>query len=166
MSAGNGSLMRLSPVAIRYWQDDAIRRDVAARQCRTTHGAPEAVDACVVFADMLAEAIAGRPRHEVMRPRQEPFAGRISEVLAGSWRGHTRKTIRSSGYVIDSLEPALWCVARSKRICYRLRFNDELYSNPAFRSRGAAKLRSNSAGEMARIPYSICRLASFPISSS
>ena len=48
-----------------------------------------------------------------MRPRQGPFAGRIPEVLAGSWRGHTRKTIRSSGYVIDSLEAALWCVART-----------------------------------------------------
>ncbi|MES2699966.1 MAG: ADP-ribosylglycohydrolase family protein [Pseudomonadota bacterium] len=113
MSAGNGSLMRLSPVAIRYWQDDATRRDVAARQSRTTHGAAEAVDACVVFADLLAEAIAGKPRHEVMRLRQEPFAGRIPEVLAGSWRGRNRKTIRSSGYVIDSLEAALWCVART-----------------------------------------------------
>lgn len=113
MSAGNGSLMRLSPVAIRYWQDDATRRDVAARQSRTTHGAPEAVDACVVFADILAEAIAGRPRHEVMRLRHEPRAGRIPEVLAGSWREHTRETIRSSGYVVDSLEAALWCVGRT-----------------------------------------------------
>lgn len=113
MSAGNGSLMRLSPVAIRYWQDEDTRRDVAARQSRTTHGAPEAVDACVVFADILAEAIAGRPRHEVLRPRHEPFAGRIPEVLAGSWRGHTRKTIRSTGYVVDSLEAALWCVGRT-----------------------------------------------------
>lgn len=113
MSAGNGSLMRLSPVAIRYWQDDATRRDVAARQSRTTHGAPEAVDACVVFADMLAEAIAGRPRHEVMRLRSAQYSGRIPEVLAGSWRGQTRMTIRSSGYVIDSLEAALWCVART-----------------------------------------------------
>lgn len=113
MSAGNGSLMRLSPVAIRYWQDDATRRDVAARQSRTTHGAPEAVDACVVFADMLAEAIAGRPCHEVMRPRLAHYSGRIPDVLAGSWRGQTRMTIRSSGYVIDSLEAALWCVART-----------------------------------------------------
>lgn len=113
MSAGNGSLMRLGPVAIRYWQDDATRCDVAARQSRTTHGAPEAVDACVIYADLLAEAIAGKPRHEVMRSRAVNLAGRIPEVLAGSWRNHTRKTIRSSGYVIDSLEAALWCVART-----------------------------------------------------
>lgn len=114
MSAGNGSLMRLAPVAIRYWHEHDLRRDVAARQSRTTHGASEAVDACVVFADMLAEAIAGHPRHEVMRTRHDTsYAGRIPEVLSGSWRAHTRKTIRSSGYVIDSLEAALWCTARS-----------------------------------------------------
>lgn len=113
MSAGNGSLMRLAPVAIRYWHQDETRRDVAARQSRTTHGAREAVDACVVFADMLAEAIAGKPRHEVLRLRDSTHAGRIPEVLDGSWKKHTRKTIRSSGYVIDSLEAALWCTARS-----------------------------------------------------
>ncbi len=113
MSAGNGSLMRLAPVAIRYWHEDQIRREAAARQSRTTHGAPEVVDACVVFADMLAEAIAGKPRHEVMRLRQGSYAGRIPEVIGGSWRTHIRRTIRSSGYVIDSLEAALWCTART-----------------------------------------------------
>ena len=46
--AGNGSLMRLAPVAIRHWNDPARLRDVVARQSRTTHGAPEAVDACVL----------------------------------------------------------------------------------------------------------------------
>jgi ADP-ribosylglycohydrolase len=44
-SAGNGSLMRLSPVAIHH-ADDPVRavRDAAASS-RTTHGAAEAVDA-------------------------------------------------------------------------------------------------------------------------
>lgn len=46
-TAGNGSLMRLSPVAVRHWQNRPLMRDVAARQSRTTHAAPEAVDACV-----------------------------------------------------------------------------------------------------------------------
>jgi len=40
-SAGNGSLMRLSPVALRFWDDRALLDAVAAEQSRTTHGAPE-----------------------------------------------------------------------------------------------------------------------------
>jgi len=112
-SAGNGSLMRLAPVAIRHWQDRGMLRDVAARQSRTTHGAPEAVDACIAFADMLADAIEGRTRSQVMRSRDYPYAGRIGEIMAGSWRGKHRNAIRSSGYVAHSLEAALWCVGRT-----------------------------------------------------
>ena len=58
--AGNGSLMRLAPVAIRHWQDRTLQRDVAARQSHTTHAAPDAVDACAAFAGVLADAIEGR----------------------------------------------------------------------------------------------------------
>jgi ADP-ribosyl-[dinitrogen reductase] hydrolase len=52
-AAGNGSLMRLSPVAIRYWNDEKSLRGAAQSQSRTTHAAPAAVDACVAMASML-----------------------------------------------------------------------------------------------------------------
>lgn len=112
-AAGNGSLMRLAPVAVRHWHDAQSRRDVAARQSRTTHGAAEAVDACVLYADLLAEAIAGMPRSAVMRPRSEPYAGRIGPIAGGGWRGKPRAQVRGSGYVADALEAALWCVGRT-----------------------------------------------------
>ena len=94
-SAGNGSLMRLAPVAIRYWDNEDARRDAAARQSRTTHGASEAVDACIAFADMLADAIAGKPRGEVTRDRlgDPPFAGEIANIMSGLWRGKARRFI-------------------------------------------------------------------------
>ncbi len=112
-TAGNGSLMRLSPVAIRHWQDREKLREVAARQSRTTHGAPEAVTACIGYAEMMADAIAGLPRSEVMRPRTGSYAGSIGGILKGSWRGKARDRIQSSGYVAHSLEAALWSVGRT-----------------------------------------------------
>lgn len=116
-SAGNGSLMRLAPVALRYWNDRPTLRDVAARQSRTTHGAAEAVDACVAYSEVLADAIAGHPRSHVLRGKDAPFAANISggipAIMAGSWRGRHRNDIRSSGYVMHSLEAALWCVGRT-----------------------------------------------------
>ncbi len=48
-TAGNGSLMRLAPVAILHWRDREKLRQLAALQSRTTHGAPEAVSACVGY---------------------------------------------------------------------------------------------------------------------
>ena len=77
-AAGNGSLMRLAPVAIRYHRDRAKLRDAAARQSRTTHAAPEAVDACIAWAEAIADAIDGRPRTEVLRDRSDAFAGKVA----------------------------------------------------------------------------------------
>jgi ADP-ribosyl-[dinitrogen reductase] hydrolase len=75
-SAGNGSLMRLAPVAVRQWQSRATLRDVAVRQSRTADAAPEAVDACVAHAELLADAIAAERRSVVMRGRPDVFGGR------------------------------------------------------------------------------------------
>ena len=112
-SAGNGSLMRLAPVVLRFWTDRARLDWAAAHQSRTTHGAQEAVDACRALADMLADAISGRARPEVLAPRVFEGAPKISEILGGSWRQRARDEIRSSGYVVHTLEAAIWSVART-----------------------------------------------------
>ncbi|NCP15264.1 MAG: hypothetical protein GW858_14075 [Sphingomonadales bacterium] len=120
-SAGNGSLMRLAPVAVRHWSNKhdpsaannapSLLDDIAVRQSRTTHGASEAIGACRIFARLLAEAIAGQPRHEILRPRCEPdVAPAIKAIMAGNWRGKRRDQIASTGYVVHSLEAALWAV--------------------------------------------------------
>jgi ADP-ribosyl-[dinitrogen reductase] hydrolase len=111
--AGNGSLMRLAPVAIRFWRDRNKLANVAARQSLVTHGAPEAAGACVAFADILADAIEGKGRDDALRPREGLWAGKTGPILRGSWRTKQRDEIRSSGYVIHSLEAALWCVGNT-----------------------------------------------------
>jgi len=113
MTAGNGSLMRLSPVALRFWSDRTRLDSAAAQQSKTTHAALEAVAGCRGFADMLADAISGRPRLDVLGPRSVEGAPAIADVLRGSWRGRSRDEIRSSGYVVHTLEAAIWSVART-----------------------------------------------------
>lgn len=112
-TAGNGSLMRLAPVPIRYWNDRQKLRQVAADQSCTTHGAPEAVSACVAYAELIADAIGGSPRGDVLSPRSGDYAHRVGKILGGSWRGKPRGEIQSSGYVIHSLEAALWSIGRT-----------------------------------------------------
>ncbi|WP_200887436.1 ADP-ribosylglycohydrolase family protein [Sphingomonas sp. ERG5] len=112
-SAGNGSLMRLSPVAI--WgvrRDEAAILKVARAQSRLTHGAAECLVACESFALLTARAIRGAAPEELFAPPlvTTPPSRRIEDILGGSWRGKPRHAIRSSGYVVDSLEAALWCV--------------------------------------------------------
>lgn len=109
-TAGNGSLMRLSPVAIRHWNAPEKRRQIARMQSQTTHGAEEAVAACELFADLLAEAIGGVARHAVLAPRDGEWPLKVRAISRGGWRGKPREGVRSGGYVLESLEAALWCV--------------------------------------------------------
>ena len=56
-SAGNGSLMRLAPIAMYYRNQPEQCIAMAADSSRTTHGAPTAVDACRYFAGLLLGAL-------------------------------------------------------------------------------------------------------------
>ena len=115
-SAGNGSLMRLSPVAIRWWRDRAGATEAARLQSRATHGAAQAVEACALYAELLIEAIAGAPKETVVRARDWNGDAQIARLAAGTWREKKRDEISSSGYVVHTLEAALWCVDRSESI--------------------------------------------------
>jgi ADP-ribosylglycohydrolase len=118
-SAGNGSLMRLAPIPLAYAESpvDAVRR--AAESSRTTHGALEAVDACRYHAALMVGALEGRSKEELLSPRWSPVAGlwerepltpRIDAIAAGSFRDKQPPAIRGRGYVVDSLEAALWAL--------------------------------------------------------
>ncbi|WP_246731102.1 ADP-ribosylglycohydrolase family protein [Methylobacterium sp. 2A] len=109
-TAGNGSIMRLAPCAIRYHNDPERLRDAARRQSYVTHGATEAVDACEALATVLALLIQGEPLSDALSRSYGPFCPGVQRVIDGSFRGKTRNDIQSTGYVIHTLEASLWCV--------------------------------------------------------
>lgn len=100
--------MRLAPVAL-FAVHDAARADQLARdQSRVTHAAPQAIEACAFFVQLLREAVLGQP--DVLHTRTWSGDPVIAAIGGGSWRQKSRDEIRSSGYVIDTLEAALWAV--------------------------------------------------------
>ncbi|GJE13577.1 ADP-ribosylarginine hydrolase Tri1 [Methylobacterium longum] len=107
-TAGNGSLMRLAPVALFALHDVGRADQLARDQSRVTHAARQAVEACAYFAQLLREAILGQP--DVLRSRTWSGDPAIAAIAAGSWRHKARDQIRSSGFVVDTLEAALWAV--------------------------------------------------------
>ena len=113
MAAGNGSLMRLAPVALRHLGDGDVAEHLAAAQSRTTHAAPQVMEACAFFVGLLREAIEGRPKAEVLAPRAWDGDSAVRAIAAGAWRGKPRGAIESTGYVIHTLEAALWAVERT-----------------------------------------------------
>jgi ADP-ribosyl-[dinitrogen reductase] hydrolase len=112
-TAGNGCLMRLAPVAMFHAPDlDAASR-FARDSARTTHGAAECVDACRLFAIMLVRALLGAEKLEVLSADASSFVGAeaVMAIARGDYRAKPGAEISGSGYVIDSLEAALWSFA-------------------------------------------------------
>ena len=106
--------MRLAPVAI-YFAHDPFAAETAARaQCETTHRAAATLDACAYLATLLLEAMAGADKEQVLRTRETNACSEIAAIAAGSWIGKRRHHIESSGYVVHTLEAALWAVAQAE----------------------------------------------------
>lgn len=122
-AAGNGSIMRLAPVPLCFAATPEEAIHYAALSAKTTHAAREAVDACRYLAALILGALGGRSKEEILSPRfspvpglweREPLAPRIDEVAAGSFKEKNPPAIRGSGYVVESLEAALWAFYHGK----------------------------------------------------
>jgi len=105
-AAGNGSIMRLAPVAVRHWNDRDTLLRVARLQSRTTHAANEPVRYSALLAEILADAIDGCPLHEIVTG---PAASKVRDFRVGQ----SREDVEGSGYVVHCLHAALWAVSRT-----------------------------------------------------
>ena len=121
-SAGNGSIMRLAPVPMRYANNPREAIERAADSSRTTHGATAAVDACRYLAGLIVGALHGASKAELLGERytpvpnywdDQPLTSTIDEIAAGSFRRREPPAIIGNGYVVRSLEAALWAFDRS-----------------------------------------------------
>ena len=109
-TAGNGSIMRLAPVPMFHVHDIEAAEHYAAEISRTTHGATESVDACRLLARILVRALRGEPKAEVLLADADhlALADRIAAIARGDYRGKPAAEIHGTGYVVRSLEAALW----------------------------------------------------------
>jgi ADP-ribosyl-[dinitrogen reductase] hydrolase len=107
-TAGNGSLMRLAPVVLYYRTAPERALELAGESSRTTHGAGNAVDACRYMAALLLGALQGKQKGELWSVLPDGLSPEVAAVAAGSFRRKQPPEIRGTGYVVESLEAALW----------------------------------------------------------
>lgn len=120
-ASGNGSIMRLAPVAIRHVDcfpgDLQLLSARASESSLPTHASPQCLSACRYLCLVLCGLMQGIRRDEVLssnwkaleRLREiEPLHPLIEEVAQGSFRKRNPPEIVGSGYVVKSLEAALW----------------------------------------------------------
>lgn len=120
--AGNGSLMRLAPVPMFYFKSPREAIERAGESSRTTHAAQTAVDACRYFAGLLVGALGAVDKETLLSPRycpvpgywsEHPFHPEVLAVAEGSFKQKDPPQIRGTGYVVTSLEAALWAFDRA-----------------------------------------------------
>jgi ADP-ribosyl-[dinitrogen reductase] hydrolase len=110
-SAGNGCIMRLAPIPIRYVNQPELAVQYSEEQARTTHQAPECLAASRLFGEILVRALRGQSKEQVLSPPNH--AGKLpiklDGIAQGRYRTKDRQAIRGTGYVVESLEATLWC---------------------------------------------------------
>lgn len=130
LDSGNGSLMRLAPIPIYYNAVYGVEKyntlvQAAVMSSITTHASSLCIQSCIAFATLLNRAINGIQIPDGVEPSSSTKGSLLTlpeqiweltgvnetlviDIMNGSYKTKTRDQIRSSGYVIDSLEAALW----------------------------------------------------------
>jgi ADP-ribosyl-[dinitrogen reductase] hydrolase len=125
-SNGNGSLMRILPLAFVDEPDEPAILELAHRASRLTHAHPRSRMACGLFV-LLARRIvsgldpipayreaarAGRRHYDV-----PPFRDELvhhARFLGGELERLAEDEIASGVYVVETLEAAVWCLLRAR----------------------------------------------------
>jgi len=114
-SAGNGSIMRLAPVPMFYAQnlEAAVRN--SGLSSITTHRNRAAVDACRYFGALIAGALNGFDKDDLLSEEYfaDPLIEEIEQISLGSFKVKEPPKIKGTGYVVQSLEAALWAFFQS-----------------------------------------------------
>jgi ADP-ribosylglycohydrolase len=118
---GNGSLMRILPVCLRFAESDTqvmIRNIEDASSI--THGHLRSRMACGFFGFYVRELLAGAPPLSALKSTQAAFrghyAGQAEELFAftnaldSTLPQFPENEIRSGGYVMETLTASLWCL--------------------------------------------------------
>lgn len=100
-SNGNGSLMRIAPLAFVGASDDEVRAVSAI-----THAHWISTEACVTFVGILRDLIEGKDLRDAIAANSP---GNKKFVFLHELVEMPRDEVKSSGFVLDTLGAALWC---------------------------------------------------------
>ncbi|KAI4176281.1 MAG: hypothetical protein LQ343_001019 [Gyalolechia ehrenbergii] len=115
VQCGNGSLMRVSPMALVYYKGPSKAMEYAALSSRVTHPYPTNAEACKIYTKLIAAAFKDPSKADLASivanwPFEDPILNSCFEKYTGIelWQKTDAEDISSSGYVVHSLEASLW----------------------------------------------------------
>lgn len=119
---GNGSLMRILPMGL-IWEDKSDEEMIPLIEdiSRLTHGHPRSIFACLFYAYMIKELLVCDSKEVALDKTIEYFNQSLfdkkydqeresyNRIFTKDIISANEDSIKSTGYVVDSLEAALWC---------------------------------------------------------
>ena len=126
---GNGSLMRIAPLPLylfNIYGDDVMSEnqsfEIIHNVSRLTHAHPISLIGCDIYCAIMIEILKGTKKEDLLgfalpkigkfvkdHPEYESALQKYFRITHLSFKDIPEKEIQSSGYVVDSLEAALWC---------------------------------------------------------
>ncbi|MBV9125951.1 MAG: ADP-ribosylglycohydrolase family protein, partial [Planctomycetes bacterium] len=85
--------------------------EMSGQSARTTHGAAECVEACRLLGGILVRGLQGASKPEMLFEHGVTGLSceKVQAIAQGHYRAKAESAIAGSGYVVHSLEAALWC---------------------------------------------------------
>lgn len=118
---GNGSLMRIAPLVFYLTDKPQDERfQITKAVSSVTHAHAWSVMACYIYLEILLKLLAGMEKKIAYAEVRDEFRsgpsvvggdvlGRFERILSADISALPERDIRSGGFVIDTLEAALWC---------------------------------------------------------
>ena len=128
-SNGNGSLMRIAPLPLFLFQkfgEEALRNEEAFsiihNVSRLTHAHAISLIGCDIYCSIMIEILKGTRKDRILlyalpaigeyvrhHPDYEKALAKYDRITHRDFVELPENEIKSSGYVVDTLEAALWC---------------------------------------------------------
>jgi len=123
-SNGNGALMRVLPLLVLIKNEPIeIRYELIKKVASMTHGHVRSTIACFYYLEFALRIIQGVNKHDIYQQLQKDISGYLQSIninpdeqslfnklLAGSIDLLPEGQIKSSGYVLHTLEASIWCL--------------------------------------------------------
>lgn len=107
-SAGNGSVMRIAPIGVRYRHAPDRLVEAARNSSLVTHADPRCLDGCVAIAQAIAALIAGKSPAEALDAAQANLGDPETLAAVRAATGRTAAELRGGGFVLETVQGALW----------------------------------------------------------
>lgn len=108
--AANGALMRCAPLALRFRADPERLRQASLDTARITHAAPRATWATVALNQALVHLLDGGDRTGTLAAARTRIDEPEVVAALDNIPTLTYETLKSGGFVLDTLTAALWCL--------------------------------------------------------